>query len=102
MILQELEDHTNGDKAYVIGASYILDICSRADTLFDAESSKLEQKRYLIDFVLTNIMLDGEKLEFTLKEPFDAIAAMALSQEWYARQDSNLRPSVPKTDALIR
>jgi site-specific DNA recombinase len=100
MILEELEDHSNGDKAYVIGASYILDICSRADTLFDAESSKLEQKRYLIDFVLTNIMLDGEKLEFTLKEPFDAIAAMALSQEWYTRQDSNLRPLAPQANAL--
>lgn len=91
MILQELEDHNSGDKAYVIGASYLLDVCSRADILFDAPSSKLAQKRFLIDFVLTNITLDGEKLDFTLKEPFDVIAEFQKSQDWYPRQDSNLR-----------
>lgn len=85
MILQELEDHSSGDKAYVIGASYLLDVCSRADILFDAPSSKLAQKRFLIDFVLSNIELDGENLEFTLKEPFDVIAEFSLSQDWYAQ-----------------
>jgi len=29
LILQELEDHSNGDKAFILGASYILEVCSR-------------------------------------------------------------------------
>lgn len=63
-LLDDLKDHSNGDKAFVIGASYLLDICSRAVELFDAESIKIEQKRYLIDFILSNASLDGEKTTF--------------------------------------
>ena len=84
-ILDELEDHSNGDKAFVIGASYLLDVCSRATELFDAESSKVEQKRYLIDFVLSNMTLEGENIRFTLKEPFEAIINMQKTQKWYPR-----------------
>jgi hypothetical protein len=38
-ILEDLKDHSDGDKAFVIGASYLLDVCSRAVELFDAEST---------------------------------------------------------------
>lgn len=89
-ILEELEDHSDGDKAFVIGASYLLDVCSRASELFDSKNSKLEQKRYLLDFVLSNMTLEGEKLHFTLKEPFDVIIKMHESKNWRPGQDSNL------------
>lgn len=102
MVLEELKDHSDGDKAFVVGASYILDICSRALELFEAESSKVEQKRYLLDLILQNLTLDGKTLRFNLKMPFDAVALMQKTGEWYPLQDSNLRPSVPKTDTLIR
>jgi site-specific DNA recombinase len=101
-ILDDIKDHSAGDKAFVIGASYLLDVCSRAVELFDAESTKVEQKRYLIDFILSNVTLDGEKLQFNLKEPFEAVISLSKTGKWYARTDSNRRPSVPKTDALIR
>ena len=91
-ITQELEDHASGDKAFVIGASYILDVASRGAELFDAESTELAQKRYLINFVLPNAKLDGEKLVFTLLEPFDVIAEMVKTQSWLRRPDSNRRP----------
>ncbi len=72
-----------GDKAFVIGASYILEVCSRAVELFDAETTTLEQKRYLIDFTLSNLTLEGKTLHFNLLEPFDAIAECAKSANWY-------------------
>lgn len=100
-ILEDLKDHSAGDKAFVIGASYLLDVCSRALELFDAESTKVEQKRYLIDFILSNATLDGEKLQFNLKEPFEAVIALSKTGKWYPWRDSNPRHSVPKTDALI-
>jgi site-specific DNA recombinase len=93
VILQELEDHSNGDKAFVIGASYIIEVCSKATELFEAESSTIEQKRYLLDFVLSSITLKGEKLELTLKEPFEAILLMAKTGNWLRGLDSNQRPS---------
>lgn len=89
-IMEDLKDHSAGDKAFVIGASYLLDVCSRAVELFDAESTKVEQKRYLLEFVLTYITLEGEKLHLTLKEPFEAVIAIQKTGKWYTRQDSNL------------
>ena len=86
-ILQELEDHSNGDKAFVLGASYILEVCSRAVDIFDDVNSKLDQKRYLIDFVVSNMTLDGETLRFTLREPFDCIQNMLLNNTWLPLAD---------------
>lgn len=93
VIQQELEDHSNGDKAFVLGASYILELCSRAVELFEAESTTIEQKRYLLDFVLSSITLKGEKLELTLREPFEAISLMSKTGNWLRGLDSNQRPS---------
>lgn len=82
-ITSQIEEHSDGDKAFVIGASYILEVCSRAVELFDAETTTLEQKRYLIDFTLSNLTLEGKTLHFNLLEPFDAIAECAKSRNWY-------------------
>jgi len=49
----------------------LLNICSRAPELF--ESSKVEQKRQLINFLLSNLKLRGKNLEFELKKPFDVL-----------------------------
>jgi hypothetical protein len=62
-------------------------VCSRAVELFDAESSKVEQKRHLLDFVFSNMTLDGETLKFTVVEPFDAVMSLAKSNEWCFGQD---------------
>ena len=99
-LLDDLSDNSDGDKAFVIGASYLLDVCSRAVELFDAESTKIEQKRYLMEFILSNMTLEGEILHLTLKEPFDAVLRLAKTGKWYTRQDSNLRPLAPQANAL--
>jgi len=44
---------------------------SRAFEIF--ESSKVEQKRQLIHFLLSNLKLRGKTLEFELKKPFDVL-----------------------------
>ena len=88
-IQSELEDHSDGDKAFVIGASYILEVCSRAVELFDAESTSIEQKRYLINFVLSNLTLDGKTLHFKLLAPFDVIAECSKTNDWYPGLGSN-------------
>lgn len=88
-IAQQIADHADGDKAFVIGASYILDVASRGAELFASESTKLEQKRYLLNLVLPNAKLQGEKLIFNLLEPFEALADMAKTENWLRRLDSN-------------
>lgn len=91
-ILQELEDHSNGDKAFVIGASYILELCSRGAELFEAQSTEIDQKRFLVNFLLPNVKLRDQELVFTLLEPFPAIQQMVKTNSWLRGQDSDLRP----------
>ena len=59
------------DESYSITLITLLNICSRAPELF--ESSKVEQKRQLINFLLSNLKLRGKILEFELKKPFDVL-----------------------------
>lgn len=72
-ILQELDDLSQGNKGFVIGATYILELCSRAVELFEAETTTLEQKRYIVETVLSNVQLTDKKLSFTINDPFNAI-----------------------------
>ena len=85
-----LHAHTLADEDFTITLNCLMDIASKAYELF--ESSKVEQKRHLINFVLTNLQLKGKKLMFTVKKPFDLFLNLDDGYEWRPREDSNLRP----------
>lgn len=42
----------------------------------------MDQKQYLIDSILSNLRLNGEKLEFTFVEPCGAIVKMSKTGKW--------------------
>ena len=89
------------DENYSITLISLLDICSRAPELF--ESSKVEQKRKLINFLLSNLKLRGKTLEFELKKPFDVLINLQNCKnrsDWLGRKDSNLRNDGTKTRCL--
>ncbi|MCB1215554.1 MAG: recombinase family protein [Deltaproteobacteria bacterium] len=71
--IQELEDqltlHNNADEAFNNTVITLLNLASRAYELF--ESSKVDQKRQLMNFVLSNLNLKGKNLEFSIRKPFD-------------------------------
>lgn len=87
-ILQELEDLSEGNKGFVIGATYIVELCSRAVELFESEWTTIEQKRYLIDTLFSNMTLVGEKLDFTLKQPFDSLVKISKTGVWCGIADT--------------
>jgi hypothetical protein len=73
------------DENYSITLITLLNICSRAPELF--ESSKVEQKRQFINFLLSNLKLRGKTLEFELKKPFDVLVNLQNCKngsEWLA------------------
>ena len=80
------------EEEYSLTLIKLIDISSRAYELF--ESSKVEQKRQLINFLLSNLKLRGKKLEFKLKKPFDVLANMDYRSNWLGREDSNPRSTV--------
>jgi hypothetical protein len=54
----------------------------KAPDLF--ENSDNDEKRELLNTVLSNLELDDEELRWELKEPFDAMALCSKAQNWLA------------------
>ena len=70
---------------YVISTKVAL--LNRAGQLF--RSSDIEQKRRLMSFLFTNLHVKGEKLDYTLKKPFDIIAEIPECSKWWVVTGSN-------------
>ena len=71
---------------------YLMELANRSYELF--KSSDIDVKRRIINLVFSNLELNGEKLEFSMRKPFDKLANMQDGTIWCPRQDSNLLPSV--------
>ena len=70
----------NSDKKYYITADTILSLTQRAPQLF--ESSEIEKKRQILNFVFLNLQLDGKKLVFKAKTPLAEVSAYSDHHEW--------------------
>ena len=55
-------------------------MASRATEIF--ERSKIDEKRQLITFVFSNLRLQGKKLDFSLRSPFDLMVNRASYTSW--------------------
>ena len=66
-------------------------LACRASGLF--ESSKTNEKRELINFVFSHLTLAGQKLDFTLRAPFNMMVNFENCAEWLLGPDSNQRPN---------
>ena len=53
------------------------------------EISKLGQKRRLINFIFSNLKLNGEKLDYTLRKSFDLVVNLHNCARWRTERDSN-------------
>lgn len=97
-ITSRLSNLNEAEDNYYITAKYVLELSNRAYELF--MGSEVEERRQLINLVLQNLKLDGQKLVYDVRKPFDEIVKSNDRNEWLGRQDSNLRITVPKTVAL--
>lgn len=79
-LTDRLKKITEADETYSITTIALLNLATRAPELF--ESSKVEQKRQLINFLLSNLTLRGQNLEYTLNKPFDVLVKMDYRSEW--------------------
>jgi len=76
----ELKLHNQADEKFSITLTSLISLASRAYEIF--ESSKIAEKRQLINFMFSNLMLKGEKLEYTLNEPFHLFSKPTSHNEW--------------------
>ena len=86
----KLRQYSKADESFGTTVSTLLDVTSRAYSIF--ESSKDERKRQIINFLFSNLTLEGKKLNFNLKAPFDAVLVASSHSNWLWGWDSNPRP----------
>ncbi|WP_424246203.1 recombinase family protein [Elusimicrobium posterum] len=86
----KISEHTTADEKFNITLLTVLDLARNAYGLF--KSSSIEEKRKLLSFVTTNMNLEGKKLNFVYRKPFDEIAKGLNNLEWLPGLDSNQQP----------
>ena len=69
---------------------YILSLSNQAPKLF--EQADPEEKRSLINLIISNLQLKGDLLLWELKKPFNTMALCAENGNWLRGLDSNQRP----------
>ena len=70
-INSKMSKYEKADKEYYITVSTILSLAQRAYEIF--KSSEPMEKRQLLNFLLQNCQLQGKKLNFELKTPFNRV-----------------------------
>ena len=71
-ILQvELEEHTKADYDFLNTVSATFSIAKRTREIFD--SSEIDEKRQILNYLLQNPVVKDKKLYFTMKKPFDML-----------------------------
>ncbi len=66
---------------------YLVELAGKAYELF--KRSELEERRQLIKLVLSNLRIEGKKVRYEVKKPFDTIIKYANHSRWLPGRDSN-------------
>lgn len=88
-IISLMANHVDADKASLITVKTVLDLAKRAKELY--ESSKVDEKRQILNFLFSNLEMRDKKAIITLREPFDRLVAVSDHPMYRRRWDSNPR-----------
>lgn len=89
-ILEEMKRHEAADLNFHVTANIVLKLAARARELF--ESSEVEEKRQLLNFVFQNLRLDKKTLLVTTHEPFSMVMGYKQCPTDWRWRESNSRP----------
>ena len=89
----QMANHTDADENYYITVSTLLNIAKNALSLF--ESSETSEKRAILNLLLQNSTVNGKKLDFTMRSPFDHILKLATDQRG-SRPWAGFQTQIPK------
>ncbi|HVP06804.1 MAG TPA: hypothetical protein VMS71_03105 [Candidatus Acidoferrum sp.] len=87
----QIERYQSANREYVDTALEILELAERAYPLYVSQNG--QEKRKLLNSVLSNCTFDGITLYPTYKNPFDLIAEGVILRSKLPRLDSNQRPA---------
>ena len=89
-INEEMQCHIQADKHFDIAVSTILTLGKDLHKLF--MSSKVDAKREILNFLLSNLKINDGKLSYTWNFPFDCLTNFRHLTNWRERRGSNPRP----------
>lgn len=72
---EQRERHHAGNEQFRIALTNLVTLASHPVELFDR--SKTDEKRELTGYLCSNMELEGSKLRYTLRKPFDLFADLA-------------------------
>lgn len=75
---------------YYSTVSYLLKLANNIENLF--LKANHEQKRSILNLIVSNLQLDGSLLRWKYKKPFETMALCTEMNSWLRRLDSNQRP----------
>ena len=81
-LMMEVEEHNNADDNFTDRMIEVLQIAANARKILLLSIN--EKKRRLIKLVLSTVKLNGCKLEYTLRPPFDMFVNLSKNGEWWA------------------
>ena len=84
-----IKAYDGADDAFSGAMEKLLKLATNAHKAFIG--SNLEEQRELLNFVFSNLQLNGTSLCYSLNFPFDRFEEMAKTEKWLREQDSNLR-----------
>jgi hypothetical protein len=73
------------DEEYYLTSEYLLGLIANASKIF--ESSKAEEKRQLLNLVLSNLILEGKKVLYDWLNPFDKMVNYSSRRAWFPLVD---------------
>ena len=86
-----LQRLSKADESFNQNISTIFELASKSHELF--KSSDIEEKRRIISLLFPNLSMNGEKLVFIMRKPFEMFLNLTDRQEWLLGRGSNPRPS---------
>ena len=75
---------------YYSTVSYLLKLANGIENLF--LKANHEQKRSILNLIVSNLQLDGDLLRWKYKKPFETMVLCTEMNSWLRRLDSNQRP----------
>jgi site-specific DNA recombinase len=90
-IAEQMVRHEKADHNFYVTANMVMNLGARAREIF--ESSEVDEKRQLLNFVFQNLKLDSKNLSIDTCEPFTTLVDYKKSPKGWGKLDLNQRPA---------
>jgi site-specific DNA recombinase len=83
--------HEKADHNFYVTANMVMNLAARAREIF--ESSEVDEKRQLLNFVFQNLKLEGKNLSIDICEPFTTLVDYKKCPKGWGNLDLNQGPA---------